>query len=99
MEKIVIYKPANVPLFAFDGEPPVDQSAQIAALEAQVVEFTLSLEKAWAERDEARAERDALRQQVSELVVERENALAAAAALQAKFDALNTGIDILQGQA
>lgn len=36
MADITIYKPAGVAVVAVDGDPPVDQSATVAALSAQV---------------------------------------------------------------
>jgi hypothetical protein len=36
MSDITIYKPAGVAVVAVDGDPPVDQSATVAALSAQV---------------------------------------------------------------
>ena len=36
MADITIHKPATVSLVVVDGEPPVDQSAEVAALAAQV---------------------------------------------------------------
>ena len=48
MAAITIHKPADLQIVVIDGEPPVDQSAEVAALTA--------------ERDVARAERDALQE-------------------------------------
>lgn len=36
MADVTIYKPANVSVQVIDGVPPVDQTAEVAALQAQV---------------------------------------------------------------
>lgn len=36
MADITVYKPSGLTLNVIDGDPPVDQSAQVAALTAQV---------------------------------------------------------------
>ena len=36
MADITVYKPAGVNVLAVDGDPPVDQSATVAALSQQV---------------------------------------------------------------
>jgi ethanolamine utilization cobalamin adenosyltransferase len=40
MAQVTIYKPADVTVTVIDGEPPVDQSAEVAALQAQVQSLT-----------------------------------------------------------
>lgn len=40
MADITIYKPAPVTVVVIDGDPPVDQSAEVAALQAQVAALT-----------------------------------------------------------
>jgi hypothetical protein len=44
MAQVTIFKPAEITVQVIDGNPPVDQSAEVAALQAQVQALT-------AERD------------------------------------------------
>jgi peptidoglycan hydrolase CwlO-like protein len=84
MAQVTIHHDAGVEVVVIDGAPPVDQSAEVAALTAEVA--TLN------------AEVSALTAQAEALVTERDAAIAATADKQAELDALNTGIDALQGQ-
>lgn len=40
MADITLYKPAGVNVVAVDGDPPVDQSATVAALSQQVTDLS-----------------------------------------------------------
>ncbi len=40
MADVTIYKPAGVTVNVIDGDPPVDQSAEVAALTTQVATLT-----------------------------------------------------------
>lgn len=51
MADVTIYKPASVTVAVIDGDPPTDQSAEIAALQAQVADLTNQLAAMTAERD------------------------------------------------
>jgi len=56
MADITVYKPAGVNVVAVDGDPPVDQSATVAALSQQVTALsaqisTLSAKIAKAQSD------------------------------------------------
>jgi hypothetical protein len=44
MAQVTIFKPAEITVQVIDGNPPVDQSAEVAALQAQLATVT-------AERD------------------------------------------------
>jgi hypothetical protein len=51
MADITIYKPASVTAVVIDGLPPVDQSAEVAALQAEVASLTAQVTTVTAERD------------------------------------------------
>lgn len=59
MPNITIHKPADVEIVVIDGEPPADQSALIASLQAEVATLTES-------RDELQARFDALNAAIDE---------------------------------
>lgn len=46
MADVTVYKPANVNIVVIDGDPPVDQSAQVAALTAQVAALQAKIDAA-----------------------------------------------------
>jgi hypothetical protein len=53
MADVTIYKPAALTVQVIDGPPPVDQSALVATLQAQVASLQSSLAAATAQRDAA----------------------------------------------
>ncbi len=53
MADVTIYKPAGVTVNVIDGDPPVDQSAEVAALQAQVTDLTTQVATVTGERDAA----------------------------------------------
>ena len=55
MADVTIYKPANVTVQTIDGDPPVDQSAEVAALTAQVNALTARIAAKDAEMQVAAA--------------------------------------------
>jgi hypothetical protein len=63
MAQVTIFKPAEITVQLIDGNPPVDQSAEVAALQAQLATVT--------------AERDALLAANAALQVKITNARAA----------------------
>ncbi len=56
MADITIYKPAGMTVDIKEGDPPVDQSAQVAALTQQVADLTAKIDAA---RTAAQAAKDA----------------------------------------
>ena len=55
MADITIYKDPSIDVVVIDGDPPVDQSAEVAALTAQVAVLTAEVSAVTAERDVAQA--------------------------------------------
>jgi CMP-2-keto-3-deoxyoctulosonic acid synthetase len=56
MSDITIYKPAGVAVVAVDGDPPVDQSATVAALSAQVTTLSAQVSTLTAKISKAQAD-------------------------------------------
>jgi hypothetical protein len=56
MSDITIYKPAGVAVVAVDGDPPVDQSATVAALSAQVTTLSAQVSALTAKISKAQAD-------------------------------------------
>jgi hypothetical protein len=56
MSDITIYKPAGVAVVAVDGDPPVDQSATVAALSAQVTALSTQVSTLQAKISKAQAD-------------------------------------------
>ena len=48
MADVTVYKPANVTVQVVDGNPPVDQSALVASLQAQVAALQAKIDAAKA---------------------------------------------------
>ena len=84
---ITIYKPAGVTVEVIEGNPPVDQSALVASLQAQVATLT-------DERDDALEANASLQAQVATLTAERNAALAANLPLQAEIADLEAQITV-----
>jgi hypothetical protein len=57
MAQVTIFKPADITVQVIDGNPPADQSAEVAALQAQVTSLT-------AERDTLAAANAALQAKI-----------------------------------
>lgn len=80
MATVTIHKPVDLQIVVIDGEPPVDQSAEVTALQAQVSTLT-------TERDAALGKIEAIRQRAQEKKAAQAAADAAAAgAEQVDFD-------------
>lgn len=56
MADVTIYKPAAVTVSVIDGDPPADQSAQVASLTAQVATLTAANAALQAKIDKAKAD-------------------------------------------
>lgn len=61
MAQVTIFKDAAISIDVIDGIPPVDQTADVAALTAQVAALADSLTTRTAERDSALAKVDIAR--------------------------------------
>ena len=55
MPTVRIYVPAGTVVESVEGDPPIDQSAEVAALTAQVAQLTADLATRTAERDALQA--------------------------------------------
>jgi anti-sigma factor RsiW len=62
--KITIYKPADIELVVVDGDPPADQSSEVAALVAQRDALTTAQSTTAAERDALQARLDQLNRDI-----------------------------------
>jgi hypothetical protein len=51
MADVTIFKPATLTVSVIDGVPPIDQTALVASLQAQVVALTASLAAMTSARD------------------------------------------------
>jgi hypothetical protein len=58
MAQVTIFKPADITVQVIDGNPPVDQSAEVAALQVQLATVT-------AERDAAVAQVTVLQSKIT----------------------------------
>lgn len=50
MAQVTIYKPADIVISVIDGQPPIDQTAEVAALTAQVGALTAAVDSLKAEK-------------------------------------------------
>ena len=65
MAQVTIYKPAEVTVTVIDGEPPVDQSAEVAALQSQVAELQSQVASLQAKIDAAKSHIDAAKAELA----------------------------------
>jgi hypothetical protein len=63
MAQVTIFKPAEITVQVIDGNPPVDQSAEVAALQGQLATVT-------AERDALQAKNAASKARLDELIAQ-----------------------------
>jgi hypothetical protein len=60
MAQVTIFKPAEITVQVIDGNPPVDQSAELEALQAQLATVTAERAALQAKIDASRAKLDEL---------------------------------------